>query len=263
MPQEPAWSIGGERRGSSGRRGQECLRRLARVGLLTGLGLLMASASAAQEVAPEPDSASPASTRPSSQDPASAVDRAERAAREAAASARVVAEAQRAARRAPARAGFYVGGAFFYAAENIDDRIIVKSSTGGAGFVGYRFGEFFAAEVRYEGFEGFDLKARNGRGVIDGFAVSVIAKVYPFSGPVQPFLGFGVGGARFEQRNVFNDGSRSRADESSAAFRFGGGLDLWLNESIVLNGEAAYFAPVDDDLDLEATILSIGLTYRF
>jgi len=228
--------------------------------------LLAASGSAAQQEAsaPEPAVGRAGEPRGAATDEAlEAAERAEQAAREAATSARVVAEAQRAARRAPARSGPYLGGAFFYAAENFEDRIIVKSSTGGAGFVGYRFGEFFAAEVRYEGFEGFDLKARNGRGQIDGWALTATAKVYPFTGAVQPFLGFGVGGVRFEQRNVFNDGSRSRADDSSAAFRFGAGLDVWLNDSVVLNGEAAYLAPIDDDLDLEATILSIGLTYRF
>ncbi len=266
MSERTSESPGGERDGRArgGRRVRS--RATARVCLMGLIVLLAASASAAQEAAavPERAEAPPAAQRDEPSDESlQAVERAERAAREAATSARVVAEAQRAARRAPARSGAYLGGAFFYAAENFEDRIIVKSSTGGAGFVGYRFGEFFAAEIRYEGFEGFDLKARNGRGEIDGWALTAIAKAYPFVGPVQPFLGFGVGGVRFEQRNVFNDGSRSRADDSSAAFRFGAGLDVWLNESIVLNGEAAYLFPVDDESDLETTILSIGLSYRF
>lgn len=205
----------------------------------------------------------PAGSPPVPSEIAGAVARAEAAAERAAAAARVVADAQRDARRAHRRPGPYVGAAFLYGAENFDDNIIVKSSTGGAAFLGYRISSVFAAELRYEGFEGFDLEASNGRGEIDGFALTASAKIYPFSGRLQPFAAVGLGGVRFEQRNVFSDGSRSRSQESDVAFRFGGGLDAWLSEDVVLNLEAAYLGPVDDLTNLEITILSIGLTYRF
>lgn len=192
-----------------------------------------------------------------------AVARAEQAAEQAAAAARAVSDARRVEQKSTRRAGFYAGGAFFYGAENFDDSVIVKSSTGGSGFVGYRFGRLLAAEARYEGFEGFDLKSRTARGVIDGYALTLSFKAYPFEGAIQPFVGMGAGMVRFRQKNVHADGSRARADESDGTFRFAGGVDLWLTDHVVLNLEAAYLAPLDDLSNLDVTILSTGLTLRY
>ncbi len=192
-----------------------------------------------------------------------AVARAEAAAEEAAIAARAADRARREADQRRERSGPYFGGAFFYAAEHFDDSIIVKSSTGGAAFIGYRLAPIFAAEVRYEHFEAFDLEGRSGRAEIDGYAITASLKALPFQGPVQPFVTVGVGGIRLEQKTVFNSGRRSRASDSDAAFRVGAGIDFWLNESLVLNAEAAYLTPADDLSNLDMTILSTGLTYRF
>lgn len=192
-----------------------------------------------------------------------AAKRAEAAADEAARIARAAAERDRAERQRTRRSGPYVGGAFFYAAENFDDSVIVKSSTGGAAFLGYRIDEMFAFELRYEGFDGFELRGRTTRSEIDGYAITAIGRFFPLAGPIQPCVSVGVGGARFEQKTVFGDGSRRRGSESDAAFRFGGGLDIWLNAYAVLNLEAAYLAPLDDLSDLDSVLLSSGLTLRF
>jgi hypothetical protein len=192
-----------------------------------------------------------------------AVARAEAAADEASRAARAVDQAKREMRWKTARTGVYVGAAFFYAAENFDDSIIVKSSTGGAGFIGYRIDPLFAVEFRYEGFEGFDLEGTIGRGTIDGYAITLNGKVFPFHGAIQPFVSFGAGGVRFRQKNVLIDGSRSQTKESEAAFRVGGGIDLWLTNYVVLNAEAGYLAPLNDLSNLDSTVLSIGLTFRF
>ena len=121
----------------------------------------------------------------------------------------------------------------------------------------------FAFEVRYEGFDGFELRGRTTRSEIDGYAITAIGRLFPISGPIQPFLSVGVGGARFEQKTVFGDGSRRRGSESDGAFRFGAGLDIWLNAYAVLDLEAAYLAPLDDLSDLDSVLLSSGLTLRF
>ena len=52
-------------------------------------------------------------------------------------------------------------------------------------------------------------------------------------------------------------------DFLDGVFRFAGGIDAWLTDSIVLNAEVAYLGPVDDLSNLDLTILSTGLTYRF
>lgn len=214
---------------------------------------------------PSPDPASSADAAALSDAAAleAAVARAEEAAEQAALAARAIDQAERKRRRQSERTGAYFGAAFFYAAENFDDRVIVKSSTGGAAFVGYRLAPVVAVEVRYEGFDGFDLKGTSGRGEIDGSVVTFGAKAYPFKGPIQPFLGFGLGAAFFKQKLVFNDGSRSRENENDLALRFAAGLDLWLTKNLVLNAEAAYLSPADDLSNLEATLLSTGLTFRF
>lgn len=88
-------------------------------------------------------------------------------------------------------------------------------------------------------------------------------KVYPFKGDVQPFWGAGVGAIFVKQKFVDVEGSDFGEAESDVAFRFAGGLDLWLTDSLVMNLEAAYLAPVDNLSNLESTVLSTGLTYRF
>lgn len=216
--------------------------------------------------AAEPNAEDPAAADPAAPDTdplAAAVARAEAAADAATRAARRVADAERDARLARGRTGPYVGGAFLYAAENFDDSIVVKSSTGGAAFLGYRLDRFFALEVRYEGFEGFDLRGATGRAEIDGYAISAIGRVLPLDGPIQPFASIGFGGLRLEQKTVFADGSRRRSGESDAAFRFGAGIDLWLGDHAVLNLEAAYLGPFDELSDLDMTLLSSGLTWRF
>jgi hypothetical protein len=87
----------------------------------------------------------------------------------------------------------------------------VKSSTGGSAFIGYRFDPVLAVEVRYEGFNGFDLQGRTGWGRLDGGAVTCSGKAYPIKGKIQPFVGVGVGALFVKRKFVFNDGSRIRA----------------------------------------------------
>jgi hypothetical protein len=186
-----------------------------------------------------------------------AVARAEVAADQATRALRALDEDERRNQQKRERTGPYFGAAFFYAAEHFDDRIIAKSSTGAA-FVGYRFDPALSVEVRHEGFNGFDPQGRTGRGRLDGSALTVSAKAYPFRGDVQPFWGAGVGAIFVKQKLVDVEGSHFREAESDVVLRFAGGLDLWLTDSLVINLEAGYLAPVDNLSNLESTILSTG-----
>jgi opacity protein-like surface antigen len=159
--------------------------------------------------------------------------------------------------------GPFIGGAIAYAAENFDDSIVVKSSVAGAAFIGYRLLPILATELRYEGFDGFDLKSRIGHGRIDGYAITLNARFYPIEGPLQPFMGLGVGGMRLERKFNFDDGSKIDDSESDAVFRFFGGVDLPLTQHVIVNLEVGYLAPTDDLSDFSMTVMGAGLTYLF
>jgi opacity protein-like surface antigen len=241
------------------------------LGALLAIGLLAAGAQAQSSppgtagAASEPASGRPASEAgpPSEASLAESVRRAEAAVDEAWLAARAAQRSAEKDARIPRQTGPYVGGAIAYAAENFDDSIIVKSSVAGAAFIGYRLIPFFATEIRYEGFDGFDLKARNGHGKIDGYAITLNARFYPFEGPLQPFMGFGVGGIRLEQNIVLDDGSRIDESDSDAVFRFFGGIDLPITQHVIINFEVGYLAPTDDLSDLSMTVMGGGLTYLF
>ncbi len=159
--------------------------------------------------------------------------------------------------------GPYLGVAFVYGAEEFNDDGVVKSSLGAAGFVGWRIIPHVAAELRYTAFDGFDIQASNGEAEVDGYAVTLNAKVYPITTRIQPFVVLGVGGVHLESKTRLNDGRRFQGQESDAVFRFGAGGDLPLGENLTLNLEAAYLAPTDDLSDFSIKEPSTGLTYRF
>jgi len=192
-----------------------------------------------------------------------AVRKAEEAADEAWVAARAADQRARDAERRIEQRGPYLGAAFAYAAEYFDDSIIVKSSVAGAVFVGYRAHRWFSADLRYEGFDGFDLKSSRGRGEIDGYAITINGKMRPFEGPIQPVMGIGMGGIRLDTDFVLNDGTRLHESDSEFVFRMSGGIDLPVNEHLMVNVEAAYLIPGDDLSDLEIGMLSAGLTYVF
>jgi Outer membrane protein beta-barrel domain len=254
------------------------------VGVIGGGGGITGVAQAAEEAAAAPkdfedaladeldESAGPprgqlpdaTNTKPATQaDLEEAVRQAEAAADEAWLAARAADRRLRESEKKDHQSGPLVGAAFAYAAEHFDDSIVVKSSLAGAAFIGYRLGPYIAGELRYEGFDGFDLKGRTGRGEIDGYAITFNAKFYPLDGPIQPFLGVGVGGIHLKEKVVLNSGARIRESESDGLFRFFGGLDLPLTEHVILNMEAAYLLPTDDLSDLEIATMGGGLTFLF
>lgn len=160
--------------------------------------------------------------------------------------------------------GFFFGAGVSYAAENFDDGgAIVKSALAGSAFAGYRFHPLFAFEVRFEGFDDFDLQFSNGDGEIDGYAITANAKLYPLLGPIQPFITTGIGGIRLDSKTVSRSGITRRDNQSDFLLRVGGGVDFPVNEHLVVNLEAAYLAPGDDLSDLEMTVMGGGLTFRF
>ncbi|MFK7898607.1 MAG: porin family protein [Myxococcota bacterium] len=191
-----------------------------------------------------------------------AVEQAEQAADDAWIAARA---AERAAqdREYAVETGPYLGVAFVYGAEEFDDDLVIKSSLGAAGIVGWRISPFFATELRLTAFDGFDIQAGNGQAEIDGYAVTLNAKVYPFQTRIQPFIVLGIGGIQLESDTRLDDGRRFKDQEADGLFRIGAGLDLPLSDYLSLTLEAAYLAPTDGLTDFDVTELSTGVVYRF
>jgi opacity protein-like surface antigen len=158
----------------------------------------------------------------------------------------------------------YLGLGAGFGFENFDD-------TGGLDFDeafgldiwgGYRFVPLFATEVQLEYLNGFDTTIF---GVdVDGQAVAFTgnAKLFPLaevSDRVEPFLYAGIGVGWFE----FDVGPFGTTDESDFIARFGGGIDLYVTESVAFQGSASYVLTTGDLEDLDWISLVAGMQYRF
>jgi opacity protein-like surface antigen len=160
-----------------------------------------------------------------------------------------------------ARDGAYVGLGGLYAVEMFDDNTPTGARTDNSwGFeahAGYRFHPHAAAELRYEWFNEFDLDP----GHIDGWAISVNGKGYVLTGRFQPYGLVGLG---------FMHGDGSAGNFAGAAhpsngfmMRFGGGIDVYATENIVIGPEFAYLLPTGSAEDLDMLTVSLGASYRF
>lgn len=160
-----------------------------------------------------------------------------------------------------ARDGAYVGAGGLYAVELFDDNSVGGARTDNSwGFEvhgGYRFHPNAAAELRYEWFNEFDLDP----GHIDGWAISINGKGYILTGRFQPYGLVGLG---------FMHGEGSAGNFAGAAhpsngfmMRFGGGMDVYATENIVVGPEFAYLLPTGSAEDLDMLTVSLGVSYRF
>ena len=124
-------------------------------------------------------------------------------------------------------------------------------------WVGYRFVPLFATEVQLEYLNGFDAAFIDGQ----AFAFTGNAKLFPLaevSDRVEPFLYAGIGVGWFEI-----DGPFGTADESDFIARFGGGIDLYLTESVAFQVSSSYVLTTGDLEDLDWISLVAGVQYRF
>ncbi len=176
------------------------------------------------------------------------------------------------------RPGWYVGGGFTWAFENFDfDEVnaytgVDLSASGSPGFDvrgGYRINEFVAIEADFQYYADFDVDAA-GFDVLSADAFSFFGSVkgYPLSGRVQPYGLFGIGVLRAELEDDLGFGVSG--DDAAFTLRFGGGLDVYVTEHVLLNLDVGYLlvptdmnfgGPVDVGTDLIP--LTVGAQYRF
>lgn len=153
------------------------------------------------------------------------------------------------------RSGPFLGGSALYVFENFGDS--AKASPDGSwGYdlkAGYRFNEYFALDLNWEQYLGFD----DSTGDTDIWMVSLGGKFYPFHGIVQPFLGIAMGFASAEDNRAPSE------DDTGLGFRFDGGLDIYISRNWALTTSVGYFLPTNGISNYDAIPLRFGVMYRF
>ena len=186
-----------------------------------------------------------------------------------------------------ARRGWFVGVAGSYAIETFEDdaesdfqrvlgpdvNLSVDDSFGFNGRVGYRCHRRFSAEVETEWLDGFKSDLTQ-PGVVqlakvdyEPIVVTTNVKGYLLTGRYQPFLLVGAGAmtADTKLREPVGLAFTGLGSESDTAFvmRFGGGIDLYATENVVLSIDADYVLPLGNLDALDYVTIGWGIQYRF
>ena len=186
-----------------------------------------------------------------------------------------------------ARRGWLVGLGGSYGVETFQDdaesdfqavvgpevNLSVDDSFGFNGRVGYRCHRRFSAEVEVEWLDGFDADLTQ-PGVsqlanvsFEPLVVTTNVKGFILTGRYQPFLLLGAGAmtADIKLRDPVGlafTGLRSETEEAFA-LRFGGGIELYATENVVLDVGIDYVLPFGNLDDLDYVTIGWGVQYRF
>ncbi len=186
-----------------------------------------------------------------------------------------------------ARRGWMIGVAGSHAIETFEDaaerdfqkelgptvQLSVDDTFGFQGRVGYRCHRRFSAEVQVEWLSGFDADLTQpgfvqlGKVEYEPVLVTANAKAYLLTGRYQPFLlvGGGVMTADRKLRDTVGLTPAQADQESDDAFamRFGGGIDLYATENVVVSLDANYVLPFGNLDALDHITIGWGFQYRF
>ena len=176
------------------------------------------------------------------------------------------------------RFGLYVGLGPSLVVPRFDDEFTdwagapadVDDSVGLVARFGLRMLPFLGAELQYEGVKGYDVELPDGSGFrMDSHTLTVNAKFYVPIWRIQPYAMAGIGFTHYDIHNRFElKGGGSFA----LGGRVGGGLDLYLTRSLVINGEVSVVLTNGEMVDtppgasidgLHYLSAQLGLTYRF
>lgn len=162
------------------------------------------------------------------------------------------------------RRGFYVSGGLFYAPQLFDTSYRAENSQGAFGSIGYHFAERFEVEVRFDGFQDFDLSNSEYTGYFNGFAVTANGKLFILTGSFQPYIGLGIGALNGKVGFTEIATGTFQSDRSTVAtFRVAAGLDWYLTETIAITGDAALLLPGGSLSNANFATLGGGLKLRF
>ena len=171
------------------------------------------------------------------------------------------------------RDGWYAAVAGSFAFDNFAaSPFDVDDSFGVNGRIGYRFLEYAGLEFEYERI--FKFKLRNPPDGTD-FQVNVFtanlrgyAPLWRAGGFLERFHPYALAGIGLHQVDVDDHGAPfgkfGGGEKGAFAARFGGGLDLYLTDQLVLFEEASYLLPVErDNHEMQYVGISFGLQWRF
>ncbi len=183
-----------------------------------------------------------------------------------------------------ARQGWLLGVSGVYAADTSEDDLesslqneigtpanfSLKDTMGFKGQGGYRCHPRISAEVDVEWLAGFDGSAFDSTGKISNVnfepvVVTTSLKAYALTGRYQPYLlaGGGVMTVEIDTTDTTGLGGSDSETATNIALRFGGGLDFYATEQIVLTLGVDYVLPFGDLEDLDYVSIGWGLRYRF
>jgi opacity protein-like surface antigen len=139
---------------------------------------------------------------------------------------------------------------------------------------GYRFDSHLAAEAQFEWASGFDTQViqtaptrDENAGDIDiaSYTFTVNGKAYLLTGRYQPFalVGAGIMTAKVKTKDTRNLNLNGTDTQTGFAARFGGGIDLYATDNIVVTGGIGYVLPMGDVKNLDYVSFNLGAMYRF
>jgi opacity protein-like surface antigen len=161
------------------------------------------------------------------------------------------------------RTGFYLGAGGGWAFAEFDDGNADDSGVANVR-AGYHFLRFGAAEAQFEYLPEFG----SGSGKFAGVDTAVWgawlnAKGYPtapWTGRFQPYALFGIGWMWMRETGPAIANSN---EDGAFGMRFGGGIDLYATENIVITADGAWVLPTGGLDDLKHVTVGGALQYRF
>jgi opacity protein-like surface antigen len=186
-------------------------------------------------------------------------------------------------------------GVYTFGLDDVDD-----DAFGYMGRAGYRCHPYFSTELQFEGLADFDGSitedeappandvARKFDLELESLVFTTNVKGHLLTGRTQPFVLVGMGFMRMESKardttpasnprpttpvssakckpNLADPCLAAQASDITVEFamRFGGGLDFYLTEGVVMSAEASYLMPTGSLDGLDYYVFSLGLQYRF
>lgn len=162
----------------------------------------------------------------------------------------------------PSRSGPLLGVGALYGLDNFSNLGASTNGTGGFSLhVGYRFNEWVSSELRVDDFVQFDAHVAGvDVGEVNGWYLGLDQKVYLLHGRFQPFALAGVGLLTMETSNA--TGTNPNKTDDGCGLHFGGGLDIYATNKVVVSTDISYVFGVGDVSDYGVTVFGLGILYR-
>lgn len=165
-----------------------------------------------------------------------------------------------------------LGGSYTQAEDDLDDALslfglqgadVDDATVGFEVYGGYRIVPNFALELEFEMLPDTDISAFGTASDLLTLDATGNGKVFLLTDRIQPYLLAGVGFMHAELETEGPFGTSGTESDTDFTARFGGGVDLYLTENVVLSVGADYLLPTGDLDGLDYVSYGGGLQYRF